>query len=99
MNGDDEPAGNHGRRVKPRHVEQVDFVIFEKDRQMKVRAEAAGLSGVAQKLKIFGERADFIQVALLADQQVFIFGIEARQLQQDVAHIGADAEIARAADV
>ena len=74
-------------------------MIGKQDGQVNVRAKRPRLGGVGKPGEIVRKRPDRLEVARGSYKQVVIVGILERELAQDVAQVGADSEITRAANV
>ena len=81
--------GYQGRRIEPRHVEEVHAALAQQKRQVYVRVERAGLGLVFEQLEIIGKRIELRDVRRLADQQVFRLAVGPGKLVDDVADVGA----------
>src|SRR5579862_1924783 len=66
---------------------------------MQVRMKGARIGRVVEQGEIFGQGIEFIEMRLLADQQIFRVVARARKLVDDVTDVSADSEIAGAPDI
>src|ERR1700688_2819925 len=99
MDGDDQARRNNRRSVEPGHMQKVDAQFVQLIREMKVRLEGTRIGMIFEQREIFGQRIEFIQVRLLADQQVFRVIALARKLVDDIANVRADSEISSSSDI
>src|SRR5205807_8721116 len=92
-------ARDHRWGIEPRHMQEINAALTQNHRQVKMRPERTGFSGVVEQVEILRQGVELLHVLALADQQVARRGVLAGQLVDYVTYVGADAEIAGAADV
>ena len=82
-----------------RNVQDIDPIAFQKHRHRPVVRQESVAFRLVELPEIRGKRAQFVKMALSADQPVFIPGIERGDVPDEVPDIGANPELIDLPDI